>query len=224
MGIKFFQNKKNINDFTIGTIVKEEEPDCNYLEDMEEYKEDIYVGLGIKRMKAYKCNLKIDELNKLREHFWGIKTKYTTKNWPTWDTIKRAVLYDELRASLLLEEYKIKTVNGCINNLEDSKGNFYKIPNYCINDPYFRIDVKDEQNVKEENINVSIYGPKKFEIVLSNKLKGKDLKNEIKIREQINDDKEIRLFTRGSEILNDDFLYKYNLNVYPLLCYFSNKN
>jgi hypothetical protein len=223
MGSFLPQKKNNINDFAINCIV-EEEPDCNYLEDMEEYKEDIYVGLGIKRMKAYKCNLKIDELNKLREYFWRIKTKYTTKNWPTWYTIKRAVLFDELRASLLLKEYNIKIVNGCINYLEDSKGNFYKIPNYCINDPYFRKDVKDEQNVKEENINVSIYGPKKFEIVLSNKLKGKDLKNEIKIREQINDDKEIRLFTRGSEILNDDFLYKFNLNVYPLLYYFSNKS
>lgn len=32
--------------------------------DMEEIEGDIFVGIGIKRMKGYKCNLKIDELNK----------------------------------------------------------------------------------------------------------------------------------------------------------------
>lgn len=205
-------SKNNNSNFNNICKEKEEESDFEHFEDMEEVKEDIYVGLGIKRMKAYKCNLKVDELNLLREKFWGTKTKYTTRNWPTWDTIKRAVLFDEIRASLLLEEYKIKTVNGCINHLEDSKGNFYKIPNYCINDPYFGIIEEDQQNVKEENINARIYGNKNFEIVISNKLKGKDLKNEVKKREQINDEKEIRLFSRGIEILDNDYLYKYALN------------
>ena len=29
--------------------------------DMEEVQEDIYIGIGIKRMKGYRCNLKVDE-------------------------------------------------------------------------------------------------------------------------------------------------------------------
>lgn len=47
--------------------------------DMEEIKEDIYMGTGNKKMKAYTCNLKIDELNKKREYFWSIKTNINTK-------------------------------------------------------------------------------------------------------------------------------------------------
>ena len=76
-------------------------------EDMEEIKEDIYVGIGIKKMKGYKCDLIIDELNKKREQFWKIKTNTKNKNWIVWSTIKRAVAKDEERASILLEEYKL---------------------------------------------------------------------------------------------------------------------
>ena len=42
-------------------------------EDMEEIDSDVNVGIGIKRMKGYSCNLKINELNNLREYFWKIK-------------------------------------------------------------------------------------------------------------------------------------------------------
>jgi hypothetical protein len=30
-----------------------------------------YRGVGIKRMKGYKCDIPINELNNLREAFWG---------------------------------------------------------------------------------------------------------------------------------------------------------
>ena len=35
--------------------------------DMEEWKGDKYKGIGIKRMKGYKCDLPIDKLNKIEE-------------------------------------------------------------------------------------------------------------------------------------------------------------
>ena len=183
-------------------------------EDMEEINENIYVGIGIKKMKGYKCTLKIDELNKLREHFWEIKTNTNNNNWIIWKTIKRAVAYDELRASLLLEEYKIKTVNGCINHLIDSKGNHYKIPNYCINDPYFEKIEIYEKKVEEKIIKIKLYGWKEFIMEISNKKLGKDLKNEIKIKEKIEDNKIIRIFYRGMEIKDNDFLYNHGLNEY----------
>lgn len=50
-----------------------------------------YRGEGIKRMKGYKCVLPIDELNKLREEFWTIKTQH--KN--TWKYLKQACLMDD---------------------------------------------------------------------------------------------------------------------------------
>ena len=48
---------------------------------------------------------------------------------------------------------------------------------------------------------------------VNNKLKGKELKKEIKIRENIEEDKIIRLFYRGSEILDEDLMYNHDLNV-----------
>ena len=203
--INCYNNKTNIRE-------KKEEPKIIIFEDMEEIKGDIYVGIGIKKMKGYKCNLKIDELNKKREYFWNIKTNYKNKNWKIWDVIKRAVSFDELRASLLLEEYNIKTVNGCINHLVDSDGNYYKIPNYCINEPSFEINSEDEQNIEDKIVKIKIYGWQNLEIEIDNKLKGEDLKNIIKKKFSLEDDKIIRLFTRGNEIKNDDYLYKYDFN------------
>ena len=192
---------------------KKEEININEVfEDIEEISEDIYTGIGIKKMKAYKCDLPIDELNKKREHFWEIKTNHKNKNWPIWNTIKRAVLFDEYRAELLLEEYKIKTVNGCINHLIDEKGNYYKIPNYCINDPYFGKLNEDTNNIREEKVKLKIYGFKKFEMEINNKLKGNELKNEIKNKELFGDDKIIRLFYRGKEILDEDYIFNHDLN------------
>ena len=207
------RKSNNVNSRKISKKFEDEDFD-----DMEEIKEDIYIGIGIKKMKGYKCDLKINELNKLREHFWEVKTNHCNKNWVVWNTIKRAVEYDESRSSLLLKEYNIKPVNGCINHLVDSKGNYYKIPNYCINDPYFEKIIVDENNVKEEKIKVKLYGWKNLEIEINNKLKGTDLKNEIRMKEKIEEGNIIKLFYKGAEIKDDDYLYKHDLNEnYPVM-------
>jgi hypothetical protein len=210
-----FQKERKItnNQINIKEIININEE----FEDMEEIKEDIYVGIGIKKMKGYKCDLKIDELNQKRDHFWDVKTHTKNKNWIVWSTIKRALKYDEKRASLLLEEYKIKPVNGCINHLIDAKGNEYRIPNYCINEPYFGKINSEIKEIKEEKLILNFYGAKKFEMEISNKLKGKELKNDIKIREQLEDDKIIRLFYRGIEIKDEDFLYNHDINETTLI-------
>ena len=207
------RKSNNVNSRKISKKFEDEDFD-----DMEEIKEDIYVGIGIKKMKGYKCDLKINELNKLREHFWEVKTNHCNKNWVVWNTIKRAVEYDESRSSLLLKEYNIKPVNGCINHLVDSNGNYYKIPNYCINDPYFEKIIVDENNVKEEKIKIKLYGWKNLEIEINNKLKGKYLKNEIRMKEKIEEGNIIKLFYKGAEIKDDDYLYKHDLNEnYPVM-------
>ena len=208
-------NQNSNNDNTKNNTNKEKKEEINInesFEDIGEIPENIYTGIGIKKMKAYKCDLPIDDLNKKRDHFWETKTNHKNKNWPTWNIIKRAVLFDEYRSELLLEEYKIKTVNGCINHLIDEKGNCYKIPNYCINDPYFGKLNEDINNISEEKVKVKIYGFKKFEMEINNKLKGNELKNEIKNKEFLGDDKIIRLFYRGKEILDEDYIFNHDLN------------
>ena len=184
--------------------------------DMEEIKEDVYVGTGLKRMKGYKCNLAIDELNKKREEFWNKMTNSeNNKNWITWKIIRRAVIYDEVRSPLLLAEYNIKCVNGCINHLIDDKGNHYKIPNYCINEPYFERSL-NEGEIKENNINIVFYGNFdgklfQFNLKLSNKLSGKELKNIISKAQNLENNINIRLFEGGIEIKDGQFLYQHKL-------------
>ena len=212
----FYSNNRKSHDIQINSREKNKD-DNEIFEDMEEIKEDIYVGIGIKKMKGYKCTLKVDELNKKREHFWEVKTNNKNQNWLVWSTIKRAVTKDEERASILLDEYNIKTVKGCINHLIDSNGNEYKIPNYCINDPYFGIINSGEKDVKEEKLILNFYGAKKLKLEVSNKLKGKELKNDIRIKERIEDNKKMRLFYRGIEIKDEDFLYNHDINENTLI-------
>lgn len=57
-------------------VVNTKEPEK--FKDMEEYGKfrmivdnDIYTGESIKRIKAYKCSLPYDELQKYRNEFWG---------------------------------------------------------------------------------------------------------------------------------------------------------
>ena len=46
---------------------------------MKEWDGDKFSGVGIKRMKGYKCDLATDKLQLLRENFW--KKNYIIKNY-----------------------------------------------------------------------------------------------------------------------------------------------
>ena len=185
--------------------------------DMEEIEGDIYVGNGIKRMKAYKCDLTIDELNKRKEKFWNTVTDCNNnKNWKNWNIIRRAITYDEVRGSILLNEYDIKCKNGCIDHLIDKEGNEYKVPNYCINEPYFERELGKE-DIKDDINNIIFYGNYKgnifnFDFKVSNKLTGKELKNIIKNKRELDINTNIRLFEKGFEIKDEDYLYQHKLN------------
>lgn len=182
--------------------------------DMEELDNDIYSGFGIKKMKAYKCNLNSKELNKKREYFWKVKTNPRNKNWTTWITIHQAIKYDEERASLLLELYHISLINGCINHLIDEYGNKYKIPNYCINDPYFKRDMSTD-NSESQIIKIKFYSyGNKHSIILevNTQWTAKKLKEEFIKNQKIDGDKKIRFFVCGIEIKDDEFLYQHKVN------------
>ena len=185
--------------------------------DLEEVEGDIYVGNGIKRMKAYKCDLTIDELNKRKEKFWNTVTDCNNnKNWKNWNIIRRAITYDEVRSSILLNEYDIKCKNGCIDHLIDKEGNEYKVPNYCINEPYFERELGKE-DIKDDINNIIFYGNYKgnifnFDFKVSNKLTGKELKNIIKNKRELDINTNIRLFENGFEIKDEDYLYQHKLN------------
>jgi hypothetical protein len=72
-------------------------PDPNF-PDMEEWEGDRYKGVGIKRMKGYKCNLPINKLNELREKFWNTKINENEN----WRIIQQICVFDEERANMTL--------------------------------------------------------------------------------------------------------------------------
>ena len=182
--------------------------------DMPEWEGDRYMGIGIKKMKGYKCNLPIDELNKKRDEFWDLRNSSSNPYSQTWQNINQACVYDELRANMLLEECQLSTYKGCINHIVDQEGNHYHIPNYCINDPYFERQYKIKKNVEEKKVKIILFEPTSNineEKSVLNTMTGKELKDFFKKEHNIGDNFNLRLFFQGMEIKDDHFLYQHNL-------------
>ena len=53
---------------------KDDGPAQNF-PDIEEFDGNLYKGVGIKRMKGYKCNLPINKSNEQREKFWMMRNE-----------------------------------------------------------------------------------------------------------------------------------------------------
>ena len=213
-----------INNYKGDIILQEKafksiETDINFqrkeFPDLEEWKGERYKGIGIKKMKGYKCNLPIDKLNEKREEFWGTRNAHNNPNYKIWRIINQACIYDEARARMLLDDYELKTYNGCINHIIDKKGNHYIIPNYCINDPYFEREYKIDNNIENKNLKIKLFEPLSninTSLNISNSLSGKELKKIYceKIGVSI-DEYNLRCFFGGQEIKDNNFLYQYNL-------------
>jgi hypothetical protein len=186
----------------------------NEFPDMPEWDGDRYTGIGIKKMKGYKCDLPIDKLNKKRDEFWDQKNSRDNDNYKIWRIINQACVYDELRANMLLEEYGLTTESGCINHIIDSNGNHYHIPNYCINDPFFERQYKIKKNVEEKQVKIKLFEPTgniNEEKTVSNTMTGKELKELFRKEKDIGDNFNLRLFFGGMEIKDEHFLYQHHL-------------
>ena len=92
---------------------------------MEEWEGERCKDIGIKRMKGYKFNLKIDKLKQKRDKFWSKKNEEGNPNYKIWLVINQAWVYDEYRTNALLEQYNLTTYEGCINHIVDKKGQYY---------------------------------------------------------------------------------------------------
>lgn len=113
-----------------------------------EVKENVFSGEGVKKMKAYKSTLKIDELNALRDEFFGSRMQ---TQGPIWKQIRHASLLDSERAQQMINGLNLTPMNGCMNLLVDPNGYFFAVPNFCINDPYLEklfADADDERETK----------------------------------------------------------------------------
>ena len=206
------QNKDNNYYFTKFPSITEQKLQ---FPDMNEWEGERYSGIGIKKLKGYKCTLPIDQLNKIREDFWNNRNNHHNINYKIWRIINQACVYDEYRANVLLEQFKLTTANGCINHIIDRKGNHYFIPNYCINDPFFEKSFKIEDDIKQEDIVINVFessSNENLQLKVSNLLTGEDLKEIIMKKMKIsNKNFNIRLFYSGMEIKDNQFLYQHKI-------------
>ena len=126
-------------------------PDPNF-PDMEEWEGERYKGVGIKRMKGYKCTLPINQLNELHEKFWTTKINEDEN----WRIIQQICVFDVERSNMTLGRYNFEVAVDCINHIIGPDGEHYYVPNYCINDPYFEktLSLKDEE---EKKISLNLY-------------------------------------------------------------------
>lgn len=185
--------------------------------DMEEWGNGIMKGYGIKQMPAYKCSLKIDELNQKREEFWNSKT--TKQN--QWRILHQACIYDHINAEEFLYKNNFKTLDSCINMCIDDEGNIYRIPNYCINDPYYELELLPKNDHNSKNIEIKLVdnlSEHKISLKVDDNITGKEL---VKIytdykKIDLNNNK-IKLLFGGGIIKDNDTLYQHNVkNGYSL--------
>ena len=188
----------------------DEGPDPNF-PDMEEWEGDRYKGVGIKRMKGYKCTLPINELNGMREKFWTTKIEENDN----WRIIQQICVFDEERANMTLGRYNYEVATNCINHIIGPDGEHYYVPNYCINDPYF-----------EKTLSMKNEGEKKLTLALhdfsndmciteefSNHDTGKKIKEVFIKKTNMNENEyKIRLFFSGMEIKDNEYIYQHQLD------------
>ena len=181
--------------------------------DMPEIEPIIMKGYGIKQMPGYKCDLKIDQLNKKRDEFWDSKNKKI--NISKWKIIHQACIYDHINAEELLFKHNIRTLNGCINMCLDENGKLYRIPNYCINDPTFQLELLNNENSKNEKINIflnDVSAQKKKSYCISDTTTGKELIDMYCGEENIDKSKyNFKLIFGGGIIKDDETLFQHKV-------------
>ena len=193
--------------------------------DMPLWGNGIMKGFGIKQMPGYKCDLRIDELIQLRDEFWASRETFKMQ----WKIIHQACVYDHIKAEEYLYKNNIKTLNGCINQCVDSYGNIFKVPNFCINDPYFELELLPKDNQHHEEIEITLFdivNQKNIKLKVNESEKGSDIikkyaeKNNIDLNDNV-----IRLLFGGGIIKDDDTLYQHKVkNGFSIQICVSKKN
>ena len=186
-------------------------PDPNF-PDMEEWEGERYSGIGIRKMKGYKCNLPIDELINKKKLFWDTKIN-ENKNW---EIIAKICIEDEERIKQNLEIYNLKLKNNCINHIIGPDGTHYHVPNYCINDPYFEKELlKDDVEEKKINLNlIEKSGNDQYNIKVefSNHDSGQNIKKAFIEKTNMNENEyKLRLYFSGTEIKDNDLIFHHKL-------------
>ena len=179
----------------------------------QEIKEDIYVGKGLKKMKAYISPISKEDLEKKRIAFWGTRTEGNQQTWNFLKELCQMPEGEEDNIHAMLQAYDLVPLKECINITYDSLGGIYEIPNYCINEPYqYILSENKKEKPSEEKIVFHLRnGTQSTKITCSNYSSIEKVKQKLASKNNIASDK-IRLFFYGKEMKNGFELWNYNIS------------
>lgn len=162
-----------------------------------------YIGQGVKRIKAYKCNLRFNDLAKKREEFW--KNRQSRQ----WLALKEICETDHETAETLLLVAELECCEGNLQKTKDMNNDkVYLIPNWVIQDPIIIVDFEDiEKNLIPKNITIYL---NEVQINVNTKITGSELKQFYIKLKGVNYSK-VRIFFRGSEIKDDISIGAYSV-------------
>ena len=186
---------------------------------MEQVLDDKYVGEGCKKTYAYICHLEPDDLEIHRKKFW---TQKMNENGASWYIISEAWHSDEPQAKAILEAAGFVLMNNTLEQIVNPKGEMFKVPIYCINDPinynaeFHLQQLKNKERPKETRvISVRIMNAKdgKKEIIdVENTEDAISLKQLFGVNHDWSDTSKIRMFYMGKELENDVCIDAYDIN------------
>ena len=177
-----------------------------------EVKEDVYVGCGLRRMKAFKSTIPKDELKQRREAFWGTRVEGNEQVWQFLREICELPVNEDENIKPMLEANEITPLKNCINVTFDRGGEVYEIPNYCINEP-ISFDLPETHMKKPEKKKISFHGRKgteQFKIKTENYTKIENIRKNVGKKFDKAPSK-VRLFFRGKEMKDGNELWQYNV-------------
>ena len=177
-----------------------------------EVKEDVYVGCGLRKMKAFKSTIPKDELKQRREAFWGTRVEGNEQVWQFLREICELPVNEDENIKPMLEANEITPLKNCINVTFDRGGEVYEIPNYCINEP-ISFDLPETHMKKPEKKKISFHGRKgteQFKIKTENYTKIENIRKNVG-KKFDKDPSKVRLFFRGKEMKDGNELWQYNV-------------
>ena len=177
-----------------------------------ELKEEIYVGLGLRRMKASKSPVTKEELKQRREAFWGTRIEGDAGVWQFLKELCELPINEDENIKPMLEANEITPLKNCLNVTFDRGGEVYEIPNYCINEPY-TYDLPESHIKRPEKKKISFHGRKgeeQFKIKTENYTKVDSIRKNIGKKFE-KDPHLVRLFFRGKEMKDGNELWQYNV-------------
>mmetsp|Transcript_25328 Transcript_25328/g.26384 ORF Transcript_25328/g.26384 Transcript_25328/m.26384 type:complete len:253 (-) Transcript_25328:8-766(-) len=185
--------------------------------DMEVYEDEKFIGDGVKKDKAYHSTLKIDEINSLRNEFWGKELKrYKGNELNMVKSIRTSCYVDHDRAKTVLAKAGVSLYNNSMKYCYDDKGFFFRVPNWCFNDPYVEKELKQISEITDIQLItiklVEAYTFKEANLTISQQANGGELKELYMetIQEDIKNYK-LRILCNGFEIEDDKTLFQYGI-------------